>query len=119
MSVSPCFSRTPSMQSQKEGELVQLFEKIAKLTYTLLDSVSEVLEMMEEGDAYARWQTYGTWIGIDGRPLAETALASDKDREERMQQKRPTLPLTNVCHIFSLASADITSRLSSPLPPEL
>lgn len=97
---------------------MHLLEKFAKLTHALLGSASEVLEMMEEGDAYSRWQTYGTWIGIDGRPLAETALASDKDRQEKLNQKRPTLPLTNVCHIFSLASADIASRLSSPLPPE-
>lgn len=52
--------------------------------------------MMEEGDAFARWQTYGRWTGLDGRPLAETALASEKERIEKLKQKRPTLPLTNV-----------------------
>jgi hypothetical protein len=57
---------------------------------------SEILTMMEEGDAYENWRTYGTWKDMDGRPLAETALASDKEREDRMKQKRPTLPLTNV-----------------------
>jgi hypothetical protein len=58
--------------------------------------VPEILEMMEEGDAYIRWQNYGTWIGADGRPLAESALQDEKERTERLKNKRPTLPLTNV-----------------------
>ena len=58
--------------------------------------ILEILEMMEEGDAYTRWQTYGTWIGQDGRPLAEIALADEKERMQRLKNKRPTLPLTNV-----------------------
>lgn len=58
--------------------------------------ILEILEMMEEGDAYTRWQNYGTWIGEDGRPLAESALQGEKERTERLKNKRPTLPLTNV-----------------------
>jgi len=69
--------------------------------------ILEILEMMEEGDAYIRWQNYGTWIGSDGRPLAETALASEKERTERLKNKHLTLPLTNVIPISSLNSLAI------------
>nr|PNR31858.1 hypothetical protein PHYPA_025981 [Physcomitrium patens] len=58
--------------------------------------VPEILEMLEEGDAYTRWQQYGTWIVLDGRPFAETALSSEKERTERMKNKRPTLTLVNI-----------------------
>ncbi|XP_024359724.1 uncharacterized protein [Physcomitrium patens] len=62
--------------------------------------ISEILEMLEEGDAYTRWQQYGTWIVLDGRPFAETALSSEKERTERMKNKRPTLTLVNVLPVY-------------------
>ncbi|XP_073386027.1 uncharacterized protein [Physcomitrium patens] len=69
--------------------------------------ISEILEMLEEGDAYTRWQQYGTWIVLDGRPFAETALSSEKERTERMKNKRPTLTLVNYT---SHKNTDTTTR---------
>ncbi|CAK9855153.1 unnamed protein product [Sphagnum jensenii] len=93
------------LHNKMEIELLEKGEEIQKIidgSYELFEErhdyqklISEILTMMEEGDAYENWRTYGTWKDMDGRPLAETALASDKEREDRMKQKRPTLPLTN------------------------
>ncbi|XP_024373960.1 outer dynein arm protein 1 [Physcomitrium patens] len=93
------------LHAKMEIELQECMEQIdasINKSYELYDErhdyqklISEILEMMEEGDAYTRWQQYGTWIGLDGRPLAETALSSEKERTERMKNKRPTLALVN------------------------
>lgn len=56
----------------------------------------EILEMEAEGEAYKRWQLYGSWIGLDGRPIAETAFKLDEGQQRRLKMRRPTLPLTNV-----------------------
>ncbi|CAM6100578.1 unnamed protein product [Calypogeia fissa] len=78
--------------------------------------ISEILEMEAEGEAYKRWQLYGSWIGLDGRPIAETAFKLDEGQQRRLKMKRPTLPLTNeqsLRDVFSIQDDDGVSRFVS------
>ncbi|OAE20564.1 hypothetical protein AXG93_3873s1220 [Marchantia polymorpha subsp. ruderalis] len=108
---------------------IELHQKIAQMAelvedcYALYEQrddfqrlISEILEMEAEGEAYKRWQLYGSWIGLDGRPLAETAFKLDERQQKRLKMKRPTLPLTNEAslrEIFSIQDDDNMTRFVS------
>ncbi|KAL3678960.1 hypothetical protein R1sor_021916 [Riccia sorocarpa] len=110
---------------------IELHQKIAQMAelvedcYALYEErddyhrlITEILEMEAEGEAYKRWQLYGSWIGLDGRPLAETAFKLDEKQQRRLNMKRPTLPLTNeqsLREIFSISDDDnLTKFVSKP-----
>ncbi|KAL2613920.1 hypothetical protein R1flu_025612 [Riccia fluitans] len=110
---------------------IELHQKIAQMAELVEDCyylyeqrddfqrlISEILEMEAEGEAYKRWELYGSWIGLDGRPLAETAFKLDERQQRRLKMKRPTLPLTNeqsLREIFSIQDDDnLTKFVSKP-----